>query len=311
MNNYILIGEYLVNIILCSLIFANKYKEQKQIHYELEKTKNYLKAYIKKGSIVKPEYRILNEKEKQILAEVLLKLKKENKDLFIFSKKIILTTKKSSIRNLGNNFQTLKINKKNKNKLIMIIKNDGTQGNYNPKRNEINTYNDKKTTLNHELLHAASSNPFFSSIGFNRIFKENKENNLRYNEIGRGLNEGYTELLNNRISKEKSYSYIHLNKIAYLIELLFENKNEMKDYYFNNDIEGIIYELNKYINKEEIINLLIDIDELYYNKNLLLYYKIKKRILKIYKQNKTKEEIKKFKKEYYQNQLIKIMKKTL
>ena len=64
----------------------------------------------------------------------------------------------------------------------------------------------------------------------------------------------------------------------------------MKDYYFNSDIEGIIYELNKYIKKEEIINLIIDIDELYYNKNLLLYYKIKKKILEIYKQNKTKQK---------------------
>lgn len=311
MNNYIIIGEYLVNIVLCSLIFTNKYKKLKETHLELEKTKKYLKAYIKKNDIVKPKYKVLDKKEKQILAEVILKIKKENKELYDFSKKIILTTKKSSIRNLGNNIQTIKINKTKKNKLIMILKNDSTIGNYNPKENEINTYNDKKATLNHELLHASSSSPFFSSIGFNRIFKENKEINLRYNEIGRGLNEGYTELLNNRLFKEKSYSYIHLNKIAYLIELLFDNKDEMKDYYFNSDIEGIIYELNKYIKKEEIINLIIDIDELYYNKNLLLYYKIKKKILEIYKQNKTEKEIKNFKKEYHKNHLIKIMKKTL
>lgn len=311
MINYIIVGEYLVNIILCSILFTNKYKKQVETHLELEKTKEYLKAYMKKENIIKPEYRILDEKEKQILAEVLLKLKKENKELYDFSKVVILYANKTSIRNLGNNFQTIKINKNKKNKLIMILKNDSTIGKYNPKTNEINTYNDKKTTLNHELLHASSSNPFFSSIGFNRIFKENKEINLRHNEIGRGLNEGYTELLNNRLFKEISFSYIHLNKIAYLIELLFTNKNEMKDYYFNNDIEGIIYELNKYINKEEIINLLIDIDELYYNKSILLYYKIKKRIFKIYEQNKTKEEIKNFKKEYHKNHLVKIMKKTL
>ena len=311
MNNYILVGEYLINIILYSVIFTNKYKKRKQIHYELQKTKKYLKAYIQKETITKPKYRILDEEEKQILAEVLLKLKKENKEVFDFSKKIILRVKKTNIRNLGNNIQTLKINKNKKNKLIMILKNDSTIGNYNPKTNEINTYNDKKTTLNHELLHASSSNPFYTSVGFNRIFKENEEINLKYNEIGRGLNEGYTELLNNRLFKEKSFSYIYLNKIAYLIELLFENKDEMKDYYFNNDIEGIIYELNKYTSNEEIINLLIDIDELYYNKNIILYYIIKRTILKIYKQNKTKEEIKKFKKEYHQNQLIKIIKKTL
>ena len=39
MNNYIIIGEYLVNIVLCSLIFTNKYKKLKETHLELQKTK--------------------------------------------------------------------------------------------------------------------------------------------------------------------------------------------------------------------------------------------------------------------------------
>ena len=193
----------------------------------------------------------------------------------------------------------------------MIIKNDLTIGTYDIFTNEIDTFDKKKTTLTHEILHSSSSNPYYAAVGFNRLFGEIKEIELEQNEIGRGLNEGYTELINNRLFKEKSYSYILLNKIAYLIELLFENKEDMKNYYFNNNLEGIIYELNKYIKEEEIIELLIDIDELYYNKNIFTYFKIKKKILKIIEQNKTEEEIENFKKEYHQNHLIKIMKKSL
>ena len=86
MNNYIIIGKYLVNIVLCSLIFTNKYKKLKETHLELEKTKKYLKAYIKKNDIVKPKYKVLDKKEKQILAEVILKIKK-TKNYMIFQRK--------------------------------------------------------------------------------------------------------------------------------------------------------------------------------------------------------------------------------
>ncbi|MBR3362460.1 MAG: hypothetical protein IKG40_00875 [Bacilli bacterium] len=311
MNNYIIIGQYLMNIIIYSVIITNKYKNDKHIHYELEKTKKYLQAYIKNKNIKKPKYEILNDREKQLLAEILLKIKEEDKELYNISKKIILFTNKSNIRNFEYNLLTLKINRKKKNKLIMIIKNDLTIGTYDIFTNEIDTFDKKKTTLTHEILHSSSSNPYYAAVGFNRLFGEIKEIELEQNEIGRGLNEGYTELINNRLFKEKSYSYILLNKIAYLIELLFENKEDMKNYYFNNNLEGIIYELNKYIKEEEIIELLIDIDELYYNKNIFTYFKIKKKILKIIEQNKTEEEIENFKKEYHQNHLIKIMKKSL
>lgn len=275
----------------------------------MEKTRKYLKAYINNDYIFKPKYRVLNENEKQVLANVLLDLKNNNNELYIFFKKIILSTNKANLRNLGNNIQTLKIHKENKNKLIMLLKNDVTVGKYRLNKNEIFIFNNRKSTINHELLHVSSSNPFYNAVGFNIIFDEN--NDLKYNEIGRGLNEGYTELLNNRIFNNRSYSYILLNKISYLIELLFESKDEMKDYYFNNDIEGIIYELNKYINDDEIIDLLFDIDELYYCKNILLYLKIKKKLLKIYEQNKSESEIYSFRKIYHQNHIMRIIRKTL
>ena len=51
MNNYIIIGQYLMNIIIYSIIITNKYKNDKHIHYELEKTKKYLQAYIKNKNI--------------------------------------------------------------------------------------------------------------------------------------------------------------------------------------------------------------------------------------------------------------------
>lgn len=310
MNNYIILGQLFFSTLLYSAILKNEYIKYRDTHYELEKTKKYLEAYIKKENIKKPTYDALSEQEKQILANILIKLKKDNKELYEFSKKLILFTKKSNLRNFENNITKLKIYKNKKNKLLMFIKNDYVIGTYEPIINIIKIHDDKKTTLTHELLHTSSSNPKYISIGFNTMFNE-VETNLKYDEFGRGLNEGYTELLNNRISKGKSYSYLFLNKIAYLIEQIFENKEDMKNYYFNNNIEGIIYELYKYIDEKEIIELLINIDELYYTKSILIYFKIKKKLMKIVKENKSEKEIENFEKEYHNNHLIKIMRKTL
>ena len=306
MNNHITIIELVVNTFIWAKVFKTYTKKKQEKMIKLEKIKKNLTIYIKKESIYKPHYNYLNDEEKKILAKVLLELKKNNKELYKFAQKVYLYTKKTNLRNMGNNFQTLKIRYDNKNIIKMILFQNFTMGTYNPTKNEIKINHNSKNTINHELLHAASSNPWYSSIGFNKQFKDSK----KYDELGRGLNEGYTELLNNRLFKNQSFSYIFLSKISYLIELLFENKEEMKDYYFNNEIEGIIYELNKYISEEEIIELLIDIDKLYYDPgNPIKYFKIKRKILQIYIDHK--KEDKNFEKEYHSNHLIKILKKKL
>ena len=84
-------------------------------------------------------------------------------------------------------------------------------GNYNPYNNTITLFHKKKDILSHEFLHMASTRDKYR-CGFHLQTRFNQE-------IGRGLNEGYTELLNKRIFNSKSFSYFHNVKIARLIEI--------------------------------------------------------------------------------------------
>ena len=96
----------------------------------------------------------------------------------------------------------------------------------------------------------------------------------------------------------KSNSYIKLQKIAELIELFYENKEDMQYDYFLGNLNNLIAELSKYGSYDEIINLIIDIDILFYNKTFQKFndFKIKRKLLSMYSRQNTKDNIKKFKK---------------
>lgn len=130
-------------------------------------------------------------------------------------------------------------------------------GLFQPTLNVIVNLNHSKTadfTVTHELFHAASSkNPF--SSGFHHFILSNGHTG-RQTQIGRWINEGYTELLNIRyFGCDYGRSYIHevflMNKLEHII-----GKEKMEQLYINSDLKGLINEINKYLDKKETMSFI-------------------------------------------------------
>lgn len=129
------------------------------------------------------------------------------------------------------------------------------EGSYQANNNTINIYKifDKKSVLTHEFLHMASTNQNQSS-GFCT--------NLNNIWIGNGLDEGYTELLNQRIFNVKKVSYHYNIEIIKLLELFFDNPKDMEYAYFHNDILVVYHTFLKYGTKEDFFKVIQNLDNL-------------------------------------------------
>ena len=165
------------------------------------------------------------------------------------------------------NLETLKTVEKNNNILEKLEKklNYRVAGYYNAKKNKIRMFINENDTdyeehWNHELLHMATSKKGFRSL-FSGFHKR-----INGVEVGRGLNEGYTELLNVRFfSYNKSKydpSYKFLQMYARGIENIVDEK-KMQQLYFTNDLEGVIKILENYTTRDKAINLILKIDRVY------------------------------------------------
>ena len=121
--------------------------------------------------------------------------------------------------------------------------NDDTLGVYNVIQNNIRLLKeDNNNTLFHELFHMASSyrdeENKISYCGFHQTKKNY--------DLGRGINEGYTELLANRYSDYNShYCYYCEKKYAKIIEDII-GKELMQNLYLQANLKGLITELTKY-----------------------------------------------------------------
>jgi len=136
---------------------------------------------------------------------------------------------------------------------------------YDPIPNLISTnYNNNKTKgIYHELFHMASCN--FDSLR-NKIYCGFMYDDIAHEfEIGRSLNEGYTELLANRYfgkdisnsSKPYRFSQVYAEKIERII-----GQEEMTHLYLNHDLVGLIADLEKYAKEDSIFNFLGQTDYL-------------------------------------------------
>lgn len=227
-----------------------------------------------------------SEKDKEKIKTLIPLIKKENIEIYNFINKLLQNTKIDNLKNLILNFPYITI------KYHSASYDPSISGTYNGKTKEIHIYNrDNKVSLHHELLHASSADIRFMNIGFKIVLK----NGLIF---GKGLNEGYTELLNNRFFNYTSTSYNYLQKLAKQIENLCTDKENMIEYYFNADIFSLISELIPKISLKEIIDILVDMDMLLYNENksYLEYLKIKEKIWFIQNKNKVKKLLVKSKK---------------
>lgn len=108
-----------------------------------------------------------------------------------------------------------------------------------------------KYDLFHELFHVASSKYLYRKrLVCSGIMQYSTDGSIN---VGRYINEGYTELLCDRFFKNfNSECYLDEKKIASALEELVGKEN-MYNYYFNIDIEGLIKNLKKYSNELNIL----------------------------------------------------------
>ncbi len=110
--------------------------------------------------------------------------------------------------------------------------------------------------LFHELLHL-STRKKIGNIQYSGFYQYNKKTNSK---IGKYLNEGYTEDLNQKyFIKNDRNTYKQAKNFARAIERIVGVK-KMQELYFDSDLYGLIEELEKYCRKEAIFNLINKID---------------------------------------------------
>ena len=262
--------------------YKDKKAKRKEIKNSLEKRKLVLYKNLqelKNIDLDTPLYGKFTQIEMARFLKVTKKLKEENETLFIFASDLLKNVKIENMRNFMKNAPYITINYLPQKEALK----NGNQikaGTYTLCSKQIDIYFDQNnTTLYHELLHAASSDFSYNVSGFH-ICLETGES------LGKGLNEGYTELLNKRFFAKKSKSYTKLQKLAALIELFYENKEDMITDYFNADAIGLIGELLKSMSLEEAINILVEIDGFLDNRLTMIdYLKLKHKIQKLYQTN--------------------------
>lgn len=141
-----------------------------------------------------------------------------------------------SLNNYHNNIRTIKISKsKLLDKLMMQSK--SYTGVYQPLSNTIKILKDD--SIYHELFHMASTRNY-KIIGFQQ------------SDIGKSLNEGYTELMNQKyFINDKIPSYSTQVEIAKQLDRIV-GKEKMENLYLNSDLKGLVNELRKYATFEDI-----------------------------------------------------------
>ena len=124
-----------------------------------------------------------------------------------------------------------------------------------------NTEDLDRETIFHELFHISSfrKNEEFYTLGFHFRKKDNSLVNC-----GRGINEGYTELLTHRYtdySSSSSVPYQINEEIARLVEMIV-GQDEMEKLYFSANLDGLIEKLGSKIGIDNAINIIKDCDTL-------------------------------------------------
>ncbi len=157
---------------------------------------------------------------------------------------------------LSRNIPTLKI----KPSVVNLI--DKSDGGYICGYNVIETcYRDYLKSIFHELFHMLSTidteEVLFS--GFSLYIPSKKL------DIGNGINEGYTELLNKRYFKdylnEEDHTYEKETLLVKYLELII-GKKTMENLYSKASLYGLVEELKKYNNNQEIKKFIYNMDKL-------------------------------------------------
>lgn len=163
-----------------------------------------------------------------------------------------------------NNFNNIKTSIKNF-KISNFLLDKHTAGQWSPEENTIElSKDDYKSTIDHELFHVSTTyiDPKTHIIfcGFQQIKSAN-------NQIGEGLNEGYTQYLTEKYFSSHSLlkSYHYEKRIAEVVELIV-GQEKMQSLYFNANLKGLIDILKQYNTEENIYKFITSLDFL--NKHL-------------------------------------------
>ena len=161
--------------------------------------------------------------------------------------------------NFYNNINLLKTKQKNF-KIQNFILRSKTVGQYNSIKNEITIDDDTaETTIYHELFHMASS-VYKDGIIYSGFHQGSLKPGIA--SLGRGLNEGYTELLSQRYFTRDSAitnAYEYQVFIAEKLEQII-GKEKMQSLYLNSNLKGLIVELKRYVSDEEIMKFISNTD---------------------------------------------------
>ena len=181
----------------------------------------------------------------------LSKLKLEyKKNLLIFTKKVIKNFKEDDLINFYNNINSLDI--RNNNKLLEMA----LAGTYSSSKNKIEISGGYENCIYHELFHMASSK-FENNIDYSGF--EQLKKSFR---LGKGINEGYTDLLTYRYFPdgfESNDAYKYAMDIMQLLEIIV-GKEKMQSLYLQADLLGLITELKKYNLESKIMQFISNMD---------------------------------------------------
>ncbi len=149
-------------------------------------------------------------------------------------------------RNIGSLDTKITSEKDDVNKETVVL------GSYRADKNRMLVSDDEnEITIFHELFHMASTYYDFKT--------KTKYSGFCQNTIGKGINEGYTQLLTNRNTEGFSYFYLYETRIATMVEEIV-GQEKMQKNYFTANLKGLIEELTKYISEEEVMKFIQALD---------------------------------------------------
>ena len=289
MKEWLISGDILAYVFVGGVVYYQHTcrKKTKLVLKKYEETLNEAVKENKNTLFIKEKYAILNKEEKEIFKQVENKLKQSNEAIYEFYRELTRHTSPENLRNFVSNIQfaTLDINDSKKKKKCVF------QSFYDQTKNKITIYTQLPETLTHDLLHLSSNNQSAKTNGFHAYgtFKEDSY------EIGNGLDEGYTEILNQRYFQQVAINSPKLVRLSSLIEKFYQNPKDMETDYFNACLENLILELTKSMDIKDAINIVLKIDYVAIHPNdHIFYHKVINKLIELYRQSHKRQETKEF-----------------
>ena len=287
MKEWLISGDILAYVFVGGVVYYQHTcrKKTKLVLKKYEETLNEAVKENKNTLFIKEKYAILNKEEKEIFKQVENKLKQSNEAIYEFYRELTRHTSPENLRNFISNIQfaTLDINDSKKKCVFQSF--------YDQTKNKITIYTQLPKTLTHDLLHLSSNNQSAKTNGFHAYgtFKEDSY------EIGNGLDEGYTEILNQRYFQQVAINSPKLVRLSSLIEKFYQNPKDMETDYFNACLENLILELTKSMDIKDAINIVLKIDYVAIHPNdHIFYHKVINKLIELYRQSHKRQETKEF-----------------